>query len=148
MAVQRSIPEIEHVRGDEYWTMYPDLAFEERVSKVNQGILASLRDSDSSHVICEWVPCRGPFVTQLYDMCVSLDRQFFHVILTAPVPVLRSRKRERDGDEDIGPEVVTVPDKQKAYRCLVFDTEQEETSRIASEIRKWILSNQELKATV
>ena len=63
------------------------------------------------------------------------------VVLTVPVPVLKIRKRERDGDEDIGPEVATVPDEQKVYGRLVFDTEQEETSRIASAILKWILSN-------
>lgn len=148
MAVQRSVLGTEHVRGDDYWTIYPDLPFEERVAKVNQAILAALRDSSSSDVLCEWVPCRGPFVAQLYDMCVLLDRQFLHVILTAPVHVLRSRKRERDGDEDIGLEVATVPDEQKVYGCLVFDTEQEETSCIAGKISRWILSNQEFKATI
>ncbi len=148
MAIQRSVLGTEHIRGDDCWMIYPDLPFEERVAKVNQDILASVRDSVSSDVLCEWVPCQGPFVAQLYDMCVSLDRQFLHVILTAPVSVLRSRKRERDGDEDIGPEVATAPDEQKVYGCLVFDTEQEKTSRIAGEISRWILSNQELKATI
>ena len=86
-------------------------------------------------------------MAQLYDTCVSVDRQFLHIILTAPAPVLRKRKQERDGDEDIGSEVATLPDEQKVYICLVFDTEEEETSRVAGEISRWILSNKELKAT-
>lgn len=148
MAVQRAVSGIQHVRGDDCWTMYPALPFEERVAKVNQYILAALGDSASSDVLCEWVPCRGPFVAQLYDICVSLNRQFLHVILTAPVPVLRSRKRKRDGDEDVGPYVATAPNERKVYETLVFDTEQEKTSRIEDEVSDWILSNQELKATI
>jgi hypothetical protein len=61
---------------------------------------------------------------------------------------LRNRKRERDADEGVGAEVVPVRDQQNAYRCLVCDTEKEEITRIADEISKWILSNQELKVTV
>lgn len=140
--VCRLVPGIAHVRGDDYWKTYPDLSFEERVSKTNQDIVAALRNSDSSDVLCEWVPCRGAFVAQLRDTCVSLDRQFLHVILTAPELVLRNRKWKRDGDEDIGPELAAVPDEQQVNACWVFDTEQVETPRIAGEISKWILSNQ------
>ena len=146
MAVQRSIPGIEHIRGDKYWTMYPDSKFEERVAKVNQDILAALRESGSHDVLCEWVPCRKHFAAQLHKTCAALNRRFLHVILTAPASLLRSRKRERDGDEDIGPEIATVPDEQNLYECRVFDTAQEETSRIAGEISKWILSNQASEA--
>ena len=145
LAVSRSVSGIAHVRGDDYWRTYPGLSFEERVSETNRDIVAALRNSDSSDVLCEWVPCRGPFVAQLYDTCVSLERQFLHVVLTAPLSVLRNRKRERDRDDEAGAEVVPVPDQQNAYRCLVCDTEKEGITRIADEISKWILSNQELK---
>ena len=146
--IQQSVPEIQHVRGDDCWTMYPDLAFDERVAKVNQYILASVRNSASADVICEWVPCQGLFVAQLHNICVSTGRQFLQVILTAPAPVLKRRKQERDGDEDIGPEVVTVPEQQKAFEWRIFDTDREEASDIVGEICGWILRNQERKATV
>jgi len=147
MAIQRSVPGIDYVRGDDYWTKYPDLPFGARVAKVNQHILASLRDSTSADVLCEWVPCQGSFVADLYDICLLLDRRFFHVILTAPMLALRSRKRERDGNEDLYPEVAAVTDYQRKRGCLLFDTEQEDISRIADEISKRILTNHELRTT-
>jgi hypothetical protein len=147
MAVQHSVPGIQLVRGDDYWTKFSVLPFEERVAKVNQSILAALRDSASSDVLCEWVPCRGPFVAQLHDICASLNRRFLHVALTAPVPVLKGRKRTRDGDEDVGPDVAPPPREQRGYETLVFDTEKEKISRIADEISDWILSDR-LRATV
>ncbi len=137
--IQRFVPKIQHVRGDDYWTMYPDLLFGERVAKVNQHVLTSVRDTASADVLCEWVPCRGLFVVQLYNICVSAGRQFYHVILTAPVSVLKRRKMERDGDEDIGPEVVTAPEQEKAYEWQVFDTDREERSAIVGEICRWVL---------
>ena len=140
MAVRSSIPEIETVHGDDYWIKCPGLPFWDRVAKVNQDILGALNASTSFNALCEWVPCRGPFVEQLLDTCRSLDRRFLHVILTAPMPVLRNRKRERDGDEDMGPEVASTPDERRTYECLVFDTTQVETSRIAGEVSEWIQS--------
>ena len=139
-AVSRSASAVAYIHGDEYWSTYPGRSFAERVSKTNQDVLAALRDSASSNVICEWVPCRGVFVEELYDICITQKRLLLHVILTAPISVLRSRKRRRDGDEDIGPEVVPDTNKQNPYSCLIFDTTKKATSFIADEIAQWILS--------
>jgi hypothetical protein len=144
-AVGDSLPGISFIRGDDYWRTHPDLQFEERVLKTNQDILAAVENSDASDLLCEWVPTRGPFVVQLFDLCVSVRRQFLHVGLIAPRSVLQSRKKERDGVEDaIGP--VPIPDQQTRYDCMVFDTETEKAVSIVDAVSKWILSNRELKA--
>lgn len=140
-AVLQSIPEIEYIRGDDYWIKHPGIPFMERAALVNQSILASLRVSSSQHVLCEWVPSQGEFLTQLHDMCISADRRFLHVILTAPLSILRMRKRERDGDEDLGPGIATIADEPKEYESRIFSTDQEKPSRIAEEIVKWIRDN-------
>jgi hypothetical protein len=146
-AVGDSLSSISFIRGDDYWRTYPDLQFEERVLKTNQDILAALQNSDASDLLCEWVPSRGPFVAQLFELCVSARRQFLHVGLTAPISVLQSRKREHDGVEDTAPGAVSVPEQQTLYDCMVFDTETEKTVSIADAVSKWILYNKQLKAT-
>lgn len=138
-AIQNAIPGIEYIRGDVFWREHSDLPFEERVAAVNRSLLAALQISHSSHILCEWPPVRGLFLSQLYDLCTSQDRRFLHVVLSAPVSVLRMRKRERDGDEDIGFEMAAILDEPKAYKRLIFDTTKDSPSCIADEIAKWIL---------
>ena len=138
-SVGLSIPTIEHIRGDRFWLMYPDLPFEERVSVVNRQILMALEGSDSQNILCEWVPCRGAFVRELKDICISLDRCLLHVALTAPLDVLKRRKKERDGDEDVDPEL--LPDRRDPNEYLAFDTDEEDTIVIAAKISDWILAD-------
>ena len=145
-AVSDSFSSISFIRGDDYWRTYTGLQFEERALKTNQQILATLQDSHASDLLCEWVPSRGPFVAQLFELCVSARRQFLHVGLTAPIAVLQLRMRERDGVEDPVVRAVSAPEQQTRYDCMVFDTEKETTASIADEVSKWILSNKELKA--
>lgn len=136
-SVGLSIPTIELIRGDRFWLMYPDLPFEERVSVVNRHILMALEGSDSQNVLCEWVPRRGAFVRELKDICISRDRHLLHVALTTPLDVLKRRRMERDGDEDINPEL--QPDRQDPHGYLAFDTDEEDASVIAVRISDWIL---------
>lgn len=140
--IRRLVPGIAYLQGDDEWRKHFNLPFEERVAAVNQSLLTSLRAAAARHVLCEWVPSRGLFLHQLYDACLSRERRFLHAVLTAPASILRTRKRERDGDEDIGPEIEVILDDRPAYDRLVFASEKIESSRIAEEIARWILSNQ------
>jgi hypothetical protein len=142
-AIMGSLPEVSFISGREYWERYSDdLAFEDRLSKTNQDILDALQDANSSDILCEWVPCRSPFVAQMYDLCASTGRQFLHAGLVAPGPVLQARRKEREGDDKpVGP--VPVPDPQDEYDCMVFDTGVERAATIADGIVKRIVSNQE-----
>jgi len=147
-AVRASLPAVSFISGCECWNRYSDdLSFEERLSRTNQDILAALRDSDASDILCEWVPCKSPFVTQMYELATSTNRKFLHAGLTAPASVLQARREELDGDDTPLVDPVPIPDQQVEYDCMVFDTAAEEAACIADVISKWILSNQELKAT-
>lgn len=136
--VQRSLCEIKYVRGDDCWNRYSGLSFDERLARTNQCILESVRSSVAQDILCEWVPCQGQFVNDLHEIAVATGRRFLQVVLTAPVAVLKRRKLERDGDEDIGPEVAGSPPKDKMYQCLLFDTNQVAIPVIADHISKWI----------
>jgi len=143
MSVQRSLCEIQYVRGDDCWNRYSGLSFDERLVRTNQCILASTRSSVAQDILCEWVPCQGQFVNDLYEISVATGRRFLQVVLTAPVAVLKRRKLERDGDEDIGPEVAGSPPKDKMYQCLLFDTNQVAIPVIADHVSSWIQLQQE-----
>ncbi len=143
MAVGGSQSGLSVIRGDDYWKTYSDdLTFEDRLSKTNQDILAAVRDSDASDILCEWVPCRSPFVAELYDLCVSTGRRFLHAGLTVPISVLQARRKELDGDDTPLVDPVPVPEQDVPYDCMVFDTAAEDAAGIAAVITKWILSNQ------
>ena len=106
---------------------------------MNRYLLEAVLEVESDDVLCEWVPSRGAFVSQLSRTCDSLDRRFLHIILTAPISVLEARKQERDGDTDLGPGVNEEPDQESRYECYLFDTDQMETCVITEKICGWIL---------
>lgn len=136
--VQMSVREIQYVRGDDYWNMSPDLSFEERVTTTNKRILAAVRNSKAQDIVCEWVPWHGQFVNNLYEISVTAKRQFLHIVLMAPLVVLKRRKLERDGDEEIGTEVATGPLRHETYKQLIFDTNRVEVAGIADQVSDWI----------
>lgn len=133
-----SIREIEYIRGDDYWNMYSDLPFNGRVKTTNQCILATVRKSVAQDILCEWVPWQGDFVKDLYEVSATSRRRFQQVLLTAPLVVLKERKLERDGDEEIDAGVVVNPPQQELYKPLVFDTDRVKISVIAEHISNWI----------
>lgn len=136
-----SIQGLTHLPGDPYWVRHSDLDFGDRAAAVEQCLLAALRDSGAGDILCEWVPCRGPFVAQLHHQCASAGGRFYHVILTAPLPVLKRRKLARDGNDDLGPAVGADPEPQRAYPCQVFDTTLEGATDIAGKVGRQILAN-------
>ncbi len=136
--VQMSVRGIQYVRGDDYWSMCPDLSFEESVATTNKRILAAVRNSGAQDILCEWVPWQGRFVNDLHEMSVTTDRQFLQVVLMAPLVVLKRRKLERDGDEEIGPEFTVDAFQHELYRQLFFDTKQVEVAIIVDQVTDWI----------
>lgn len=136
--VQMSVRGIQYVRGDDYWNMYPDLSFEERVAATNRHILSAVRNSRAQDIVCEWVPWQGRFVNDLHEISVTTMRQFLQVVLMAPLAVLKRRKLERDGDEEIGPEFIVGPLRHEMYTQLLFDTNRVEVAIVADQVFNWI----------
>jgi hypothetical protein len=142
-AVRGSLPGVSLISGREYWERYADdMPFEERLSKTNQDVQKAAQDSDSSDILCEWVPCRSGFVDKMYDPCASVGRPFLHVHLMAYGSVLQARRKEVGVEEELGDDPGPRPDPQEKYDCMVFDTGVEQAANIADAIVKWILSNQ------
>ena len=141
-AVRASLPEMSFISGREHWNRYSDdLSFEDRLSKTNQDVQKAVQESDSSDILCEWVPCRSGFVDKLYDPCTSVGRRFLHVHLMASGSVLQARRKEVGVEEELGDDPGPRPDPQEKYDCMVFDTGVEPAAHITDGIVKWILSN-------
>jgi len=142
-AVMGSLPGVSFISGREYWNRYSDdLSFEDRLASANQDVQKAVRDSDSSDILCEWVPCRSGFVDKLYDPCASAGRRFLHVHLMAAGSVLQARRKERGVEEELDDDPGPGPDPQEKHDCMVFDTGVEQATNIADAIVKWIQSNQ------
>lgn len=120
--VIKNVPGIEYIRGDDFWVRYPELSFPSRVLEVNEHILTEVRNSKAESILCEWVPSRAEFVNRLYAICDEKGKSFVHVVLTAPLPALKMRKKRRDGDEELGPAPLDLSESDSPWKRRVFDT--------------------------
>ncbi len=134
--ILQNFPGIEHISGDEEWLEYPHLPFDNRVTTVNQALLDTLLRCPLTDVLLEWVPWQGLFLRKLLKICRSTDRRFLHIVLTAPVTVLKKRKRLRDQDDDLGTDVLIDHVFLEGHESLVFDTDAEDVSVISGVISK------------
>lgn len=139
VAIQQIYPTIEYIRGDDFWNIYPELPFPDRVAITNKHILDSLDKSTSDSTMCEWVPC-GSFASDVYEVCLSGNRRFLHVILTAPQSVLKQRKLIRDGDQGLGPPIKEINTVDVPYSVMKFSTVSCQVSTIVDSICEWLNS--------
>lgn len=135
--VERSLS-VHRICGDDYWNMYPSLPFGERVERTNQHVLAAVRGSDAPDVLCEWVPCGKVFADDLFAIAEAAGRRFLQVVVTAPIDVLKRRKLERDGDDELGPVAEVSSEEHSLYKRLVFDTSQVAIPAIVYAVADWI----------
>ncbi len=86
----------------------------------NKDILSSIKIITSNSVLLEWVPCYGPFVESLKDICKAKNYNFFHIIVYAPIEILEERKLNRDGNTDLGP--INIEKYRTLEDVKLFDT--------------------------
>ncbi len=115
-------PEYKFYKGDDYWNKFPDVSFSERSALTKEGILTSVEDSNDEKILLEWVPFTGSFLEKLKSICDKQNRKFTHIILYAPIEVLKARKMKRDGNDEIGPIDKTIIMESVNQNKLSFDT--------------------------
>lgn len=116
--------------GDTYWIPNNQYDFKARVQKTNKDILSSIKNVTSKSILLEWVPCDGPFVDGLKDICKANHYEFRHIIVYAPMEVLKHRKLNRDGNMELGPlELERLKNLENVSR---FDTSKESVDSIVS----------------
>ncbi len=136
-AIKRLNRAIEHINGDDWWNLYPELPFQDRLAITNRHLLDALRRSTSDVIICEWVPC-GSFASEMYEVSLQAGCRFLHVILTAEESVLKQRKRRRDGNEDLGPATQDVAKADVPYTVMRFRTDTGHITAIVDDICEWL----------
>lgn len=119
-----------YILGDDYWIANEEDDFYTRSQKTNQDILSSINTITSNSILLEWVPCYGPFVEKLKDICKARDYEFIHIIVFAPKEVLKERKLNRDGNIDLGP--LNIEKYQTIKGVKLFDTSVETINSIVS----------------
>lgn len=139
IALQQVNSTIERIRGDDWWILYPELPFPDRLAITNRHILEALGKTTGRNIVCEWVPC-GSFASDLYEVSLAGNRRFLHVILTAPLSVLRQRKLIRDGDQNLGPPTMDTATVDAPYSVMRFRTDNCCISTIVDEISAWLSS--------
>lgn len=90
------------ILGDNFWIKHSLLDFKNRVEVTNREILSSVEEIKDSTLL-EWVPSYGSFVEELKRIVKSKSFNFVHILVYAPVEILKERKYIRDGDMDLGP---------------------------------------------
>jgi len=95
--------DLDYIYGDDAWSQYPDMDFNDRLAQTNEDLLRRLKSLSSPPLLLEWVPSYGSFVDQMKMICHERDIDFHHMVLTAPRPVLEARKMKRDNNKDLGP---------------------------------------------
>ncbi len=74
-----------YILGDDYWIKNNQDDFNIRSQMTNKDILSSIKTITSNSVLLEWVPCYGPFVESLKDICKAKNYNFIHIIIYAPI---------------------------------------------------------------
>lgn len=119
-----------YILGDDYWIANEEDDFNARLQKTNLDILSSINSITSNSILLEWVPCYGPFVERLKDICKARDYEFIHIIVYAPKEILKDRKLNRDGNMDLGP---LNTEKYKTLKDVkLFDTSLETMNSVVS----------------
>ena len=124
--VVKEVKKNEYIIGDDYWMQNDQYDFNTRSKKTNQDIISSVNSISSNSIILEWVPCYGPFVDCLKDICKKKGYEFIHIIVYAPVEVLKERKLNRDGNMDLGP--LKIEKYQNLNNVILIDTSLEPLS--------------------